>query len=83
MRLPPGTSMGQTLLSGDCQFAIDRRGLSWQERVQAYGCWTAVGGAAGSLATMMLADFGADVIRLEPPVEGTEATPADLLLQPG
>ena len=40
-------------------------------------------GAAGSLATVMLADFGADVIKLEPPAEGTEVTPADLLLNRG
>ena len=40
-------------------------------------------GAAGSLATLMLADFGADVIKVEPPVEGTEVTPAHLLLNRG
>ena len=40
-------------------------------------------GAAGSLATMVLADFGADVIRLEPSGDGTEVTPADLLLNRG
>ena len=40
-------------------------------------------GAAGSLATMMLADFGADVIRLERPAVRTEVTPADLLLNRG
>ena len=40
-------------------------------------------GSAGSLATMVLADFGADVIRLERPTGNTEATPADLLLNRG
>ena len=40
-------------------------------------------GAAGSLATMMLADFGADVIRLERPAVRTEVTPDDLLLNRG
>jgi crotonobetainyl-CoA:carnitine CoA-transferase CaiB-like acyl-CoA transferase len=41
-------------------------------------------GAAGSLATMVLADFGADVIRLEPvAAEPTEVVPADLLLHRG
>ena len=40
-------------------------------------------GAAGSLATMVFADFGADVIRLEQTREDTEVTPADLLLNRG
>jgi crotonobetainyl-CoA:carnitine CoA-transferase CaiB-like acyl-CoA transferase len=37
-------------------------------------------GAAGSLATMILADFGAEVIRIEP---AEERAPADLLLHRG
>jgi crotonobetainyl-CoA:carnitine CoA-transferase CaiB-like acyl-CoA transferase len=40
-------------------------------------------GAAGSLATMVLADFGADVIRLDPPGNDGELTPADLLVHRG
>ena len=41
-------------------------------------------GAAGSLATMVLADFGADVIRVEPPGgEPVVATPENLLLHRG
>ena len=40
-------------------------------------------GAAGSLAAMVLADFGADVIRLEPAVDGSRVLPRDLLLQRG
>lgn len=40
--------------------------------------------AAGSLATMVLADFGAEVIRIEPPESDAIATmPAYLLLQRG
>ena len=40
--------------------------------------------AAGSLATMVLADFGADVIRVIPPAGDAMAeTPAYLLLQRG
>src|SRR5262245_47555398 len=41
-------------------------------------------GAAGSLATMVLADFGADVVRVEPPGHDTfEEMPAYVLLQRG
>ena len=41
-------------------------------------------GAAGSLATMVLADFGAEVVRVEPPGSDAVATmPAYLLLQRG
>ena len=41
-------------------------------------------GVAGSLATMILADFGADVVRVEPPGRtSSETTPAYLLLQRG
>jgi crotonobetainyl-CoA:carnitine CoA-transferase CaiB-like acyl-CoA transferase len=41
-------------------------------------------GAAGSLATMVLADFGADVVRVEPPGRDPIRTmPAYLLLQRG
>jgi crotonobetainyl-CoA:carnitine CoA-transferase CaiB-like acyl-CoA transferase len=41
-------------------------------------------GAAGSLAAMVLADFGADVIRLEPAAgEPAEIVPQDLLLHRG
>lgn len=40
-------------------------------------------GHAGSLAAMVLADFGADVIRLEPADESGPLVPADLLLQRG
>ncbi len=44
-------------------------------------------GAAGSLTTMVLADYGADVVRVEPPevdaVDSAGATPAYLLLQRG
>jgi crotonobetainyl-CoA:carnitine CoA-transferase CaiB-like acyl-CoA transferase len=41
-------------------------------------------GDAGSLATMVLADFGAEVVRVEPPDHAPiTASPADLLLQRG
>lgn len=41
-------------------------------------------GAAGSLAAMVLADFGADVIRFEPAGDGSaEIVPQDLLLHRG
>jgi crotonobetainyl-CoA:carnitine CoA-transferase CaiB-like acyl-CoA transferase len=41
-------------------------------------------GAAGSLATMVLADFGADVVRVEPPgVDPIAAMPAYVFLQRG
>jgi crotonobetainyl-CoA:carnitine CoA-transferase CaiB-like acyl-CoA transferase len=40
-------------------------------------------GVAGSMATMVLADFGADVIRVEPPGSSTADLPAYLLLHRG
>jgi crotonobetainyl-CoA:carnitine CoA-transferase CaiB-like acyl-CoA transferase len=41
-------------------------------------------GAAGSLAALVFADFGADVIRLEPvPADGAPLVPQDLLLHRG
>lgn len=40
-------------------------------------------GAAGSLATMVLADFGADVVRFEPADDGQPSTTAHLLLDRG